>query len=318
MQRVLGPVVAALVLAGCSSPSDGADSGPAEDPQANVTAPGAADIDLPEFFDCLRRNDGVIIAAHRGGPLPGYPENAIETMQHNFDQGIRLFEIDVAETRDGVLMLMHDDRVNRTTNGSGYVSDTSWEDMSGLRLVDNDGAMTDFHPPKLTDALLWARQTGALVELDKKKTTSFKNIITAVQAADAQNNVILISYNDDQAAEIAAIDPTLMLTASAFGERDVAALEERGIDRDRLIAWTGTREPDSAAFARLEAAGVEPAFGTLGRPGERLDDTYLADGDGSEYADLVTEGLVLLATDVPLAVAAAMDADERGYATCWR
>ena len=316
MQRLLGTVVAALLLAACSAPSDAPDTLSA-DAMAPETTP-APEIDLATFFNCLHQNDGAVIAAHRGGPLPGYPENAIETMQYNFDQGIRVFEIDVAETRDGVLTLMHDDRVNRTTNGSGYVSDTSWEAMSGLRLVDNSGTQTDFHPPKLTDALIWARQTGAILELDKKKTTSFKNIVSAVKAAAAENNVILISYSDDQAVEIAKIDPTLMMTASAFGERDVSALEARGVDRDRLIAWTGTRAPDIAAFARLEAAGVEPAFGTLGRPGERLDDEYLADGDGSEYAELIADGLVLLATDEPLAAAAAMDADERGLAACWK
>ncbi|MEZ5946356.1 MAG: glycerophosphodiester phosphodiesterase family protein [Hyphomonas sp.] len=273
---------------------------------------------LPDYFDCLRRAGGTVIAAHRGGPDKGFPENAIETFQHGFDRGIRVFEIDVAETRDGVLTLMHDDRLNRTTTGKGYVSDTDWETMSGLWLEDNDGRRTQFHPPKFSDVLLWAKETGAILELDKKPTTSFANIAAAVRAAGAEESVIFISYNDDQAAEIAAIDPDFMMTASAFGGRDVAALEARGIDRTRLVAWTGTEEPDAAAWKRLVKEGIEPAFGTLGRAGERLDDAYLADGDGSEYDDLARQGLVLIATDFPYEVADLISSDDTGRAACGR
>ncbi|QSR23348.1 glycerophosphodiester phosphodiesterase [Hyphomonas sp. KY3] len=271
---------------------------------------------LPDYFDCLRENGGVVIAAHRGGPAPGYPENAIETMQFNFDKGVRVFEIDVAETRDGVLTLMHDDRLNRTTTGRGYVSDISWEELSGLTLVDNDDGHTRFSPPKLTDALIWARNSGAILELDRKKTTSFANMAKAVYAAGAEENVIMISYNDDEAAEIAAIDPQFMMTASARGGRDIAALEARGVDSRRLIAWTGTGRPDAAAWDRNARNDVESAFGTLGRSGERLDDIYLADGNGSEFQDLADDGLVMLATDRPLEAAAAMTADDTAIAAC--
>ena len=275
-------------------------------------------LSLPVYFNCLRQNGGVAIAAHRGGPAPGYPENAIETMQYNFDRGVRVFEIDVAETRDGVLTLMHDDRVNRTTNGSGYVSDTSWEEMSGLKLVDNDGKRTNFSPPKLTDALIWARDTGAILELDRKRSTSFRNIAAAVQAARAYESAIFISYTDEEAAQIAAIDNRYMMTASARGSRDIGRLEDLGVDRARLIAWTGTREPDEAAWDRNAREGVESAFGTLGRAGERLDDVYMADGDGSEFQNLADMGLVILATDRPLDAAAAMIADDTGISACPR
>ena len=313
MKRFAFSVMGLALLAACGAAQDDA-AVPGDGPAKFSPAP----LPLPQYFDCLREHNGLVIAAHRGGPDAGFPENAIETFQHGFDAGIRVFEIDIAETKDGVLTLMHDDRLNRTTTGSGYVSDTNWETMSGLELEDNDGRRTGFHPPKFTDVLLWAKQTGAVLELDKKPTTSFRNIATAVKAAGAAENVIFISYNDDQAAEIAGIDPGLMMTATAYGDRDVAKLEGRGVDRTRLIGWTGTDEPKPAAWARLEQVGVEPAFGTLGRAGERLDDLYLADGDGSEYDDLAVEGLVLLATDEPYRVAGLIKADDVGRDACGR
>jgi len=311
MKRFAFFAVGLSLLAACGAPG-------APDETTTPAAPEAAALPLPQYFDCLRENGGMAIAAHRGGPDKGYPENAIETFQHGFDAGIRVFEIDVAETKDGVLTLMHDDRLNRTSTGRGYVSDTDWETMSGLELEDNDGRRTGFHPPKFSDVLLWARKTGAVMELDKKPTTSFRNIAAAVKAAGAEENVIFVTYNDDQAAEVAAIDPDFMMTASAFGDRDVAKLQGRGVNAKRLIGWTGVDEPKPYAWERLAKVGVEPAFGTLGRKGERLDDQYLADGDASEYDALARQGLVLLATDEPYRVADLIQADDVGRKACGR
>lgn len=281
-----------------------------------VSAPQTTRAPMPEFFDCLRENGGVVIAAHRGGPYPGLPENSLEAMQANYDRGIRLFEIDVAESQDGQLFLLHDRTLQRTTTIEGFVAETDWADIRDARLKDRDGTVTRFSPPTLQDTLEWAVTNNAIVELDKKDTAGWRGIIQAVREANAEQNVILISYSDDQAATIADLAPDLMLTASARGARDIQALVDRGVRQDRLIAWTGTREPDGPAWARVSREGVEAAFGTLGRPGQRLDDTYLADGDGSEFAALEADGLVLLATDAPLEAAEAMSGDERAVEAC--
>lgn len=308
-------LAAGLFVSACSDETDPSSASSA----AEVTPAEAASVrtfDLPVLFDCLRENNGTAIAAHRGGPYPGHPENAVETMQYGFDNDVRVFEIDIAESQDGVLFLMHDRTLTRTTSGEGFVAEHDWADIRALNLIDNDGNETEFHPPTLRDALDWAVETGAILELDKKPTTSFRNIIAEVREAGAENNVLLISYNDDQAANIAKIAPDLMMTASARGGRDIETLEGLGVKRENLIAWTGTNSPDKAAWARVSDEGVEAAFGTLGRPGERLDDEYLADGDGSEYQILVDNGLVLLATDAPLEAAEAIDGDDVARNKC--
>jgi len=318
MTRLLVAVMAGFALAGCTDAgSTPAAEAPAAAPEAAVEEVAAAALPpLPELFDCLRERGGVVVAAHRGGPVPGFPENALETLEHGFEAGIRVFEIDVAESRDGVLFLHHDSRFGRTVDGEGYVSDSDWAEIAKLRLKDNEGEVTAFHAPKLTDVLLWAKQNGAIVELDRKETTGFRNIIEAVKAAGAENHAILISYSDEEAGAIAKLDPALMMTASARGDRDLGTLEALGVDRTRVIGWTGTREPDPPAFERLLAESVEPAFGTLGRKGERLDDQYWEDGDGSEYQRLVDDGAVLIATDEPFRVAEWLDADDAGWAAC--
>lgn len=272
--------------------------------------------DLPNFFNCVREEGGMLIAAHRGGPAPGYPENALETLQNTLNSATPIAEIDVAESRDGMLFLMHDRSLGRTTTGGGAIADTDWVEIAGLSLIDDNGKTTRFAPPKLSDVLLWARDNGAIVELDKKETTSFRNIISHVRAAKAEQNVILITYNDDQAREVARLAPNLMMTASVNSRDHQTELEAGGVNMDNVIAWTGTRNPNERAWYALGQRGIESAFGTLGRAGERLDDIYIADGDLSEYQKLADGGLVLLATDEVFAVSRELRADDEALAMC--
>ena len=185
-------------------------------PLFGCSAPPAADarVPLPEVMDQVREAGGVFVAAHRGGPAPGHPENALETLQRGYGRGIRMFEVDVAESQDGVLYLMHDRSLRRTAGHDGAVADTDWEVVRGLDLRDAYGAATGFHPPRLEDVLDWAVRRGALLELDRKDTTSFRNIVERVRAAGAEGNVLLITYGDDEAAEVARLAPDLMMTAS--------------------------------------------------------------------------------------------------------
>jgi len=271
---------------------------------------------LPEFFDCVRESGGLLIASHRGGPAPGYPENAIETLQYGLDRGILIHEIDVAESRDGVLFLMHDRSLGRTTTGDGFVADTDWATIQGLNLKDDSGAITSFTPPNLSDVLLWAKSTGAIVELDKKPTTSFRNIISHVRAADAEDHVVLITYDDAQAKEVARLAPDLMMTASVNSRNHQEELEAAGLNPDHLITWMGISNANPRAFEAVGRRGVETAFGTLGRPGERLDDLYWQDGDPSEYQALADGGLTMLATDTPYRVAEALQVDDLALSAC--
>src|SRR5690606_11516563 len=72
-----------LVMAvACSSPGQPSSATPALPAGAASLAPS----DLGAFFDCLRTSGHAVVAAHRGGPTPGYAENAIETMAHVLSQ----------------------------------------------------------------------------------------------------------------------------------------------------------------------------------------------------------------------------------------
>ncbi len=75
---------------------------------------------------------GIKVVAHRGGVGLGVPENTLPAIQKAIAIGAQLIEIDIRETKDGHLILMHDETVDRTTNGSGRVDQMTLEQIRKL------------------------------------------------------------------------------------------------------------------------------------------------------------------------------------------
>ena len=75
--------------------------------------------------------DPPVLFAHRGGGQL-WPENTLAAFEESLALGVRFLETDVHETRDGVLVAHHDERVDRTTNGSGRIQDMRYAEL--LRL----------------------------------------------------------------------------------------------------------------------------------------------------------------------------------------
>lgn len=69
--------------------------------------------------------------AHRGGGSLA-PENTLAAMRVGYAHGYRMVECDVKLSGDGTLILMHDNTVDRTTNGSGRVAGMPWGELSRL------------------------------------------------------------------------------------------------------------------------------------------------------------------------------------------
>jgi glycerophosphoryl diester phosphodiesterase len=277
-----------LVLAACAmAPSD---KSPAQAPIKKLT--------FAESWNCLRSKNLGIVSAHRGQPDPSWPENALSSFKKSLERGIPLLEVDIATTQDGVLVLMHDDTLDRTTTGTGWVAERDMHYISTLRLETPDGQTLDERVPKLEDILDWGRASGARFQLDVKRSTRFEDIIAAVRKTGMTEKVVVITYTLDDAAKVHALAPELMISTSIGNPQALAAARSR-LSPHRILGWTGTQTADAKLNAEMRAAGIEPLFGTLGKAGERLDDVYLGDGNPSEYAELIKSGIVMIASDQP-------------------
>lgn len=82
------------------------------------------------YSESLARTNYLIVG-HRGGAKE-VPENTLAAINHSLNNAVDLIEIDVHQSADNVVCVMHDTDVNRTTNGKGKIKDLSWEQIKQL------------------------------------------------------------------------------------------------------------------------------------------------------------------------------------------
>ena len=85
-----------------------------------------------------------LVIAHRGGAKL-FPENTLFAFKNSLEMGVDVIELDVRSTSDGKLVVIHDAKVDRTTDGSGAIADMTFEQIrkldAGFRWS-NDGGKT--------------------------------------------------------------------------------------------------------------------------------------------------------------------------------
>ncbi|NCC89460.1 MAG: glycerophosphodiester phosphodiesterase family protein [Spirochaetia bacterium] len=122
---------------------------------------------LQEYFSYSPDKD-VIISGHRGGMLEGYPENCIPSFEKTLELLPSFFEIDPRLTKDSILVLMHDATLDRTSTGTGKVSDYTYAELQQFYLKDRQGNVTEYKIPTLDEVLEWGKDK-TVFNFDNKK-----------------------------------------------------------------------------------------------------------------------------------------------------
>ncbi|WP_214071565.1 glycerophosphodiester phosphodiesterase family protein [Mucilaginibacter sp. dw_454] len=109
----------------------------------------------------------IMVTAHRGD-WRNEPENSLRAFQFAAALGVDMVELDLKKTKDGVIVIMHDNTIDRTTNGKGKPSDYTLEELKKFRLRNGMGRVTDNNAiPTLEEVMLALKGTNTMVNLDK-------------------------------------------------------------------------------------------------------------------------------------------------------
>jgi glycerophosphoryl diester phosphodiesterase len=183
----------------------------------------------------------IIVVAHRGchNPLPrrglgSAPENSLKALEHCVAAGVDVMETDVLRAGDGTLVMIHDDSVDRTTNGSGRVATMTYPELRRLRLRENLGGpnshLTDEHIPTLEEMLVRAKGR-ILLNLDVKAAI-YPEVIEAVIRAGARDWVFVKTETGIETPPLAGMAPYdrvpfMPILLNADGNANLAAILER-------------------------------------------------------------------------------------------
>ena len=246
--------------------------------------------DLQKFMS-YSKNSYPLVSAHRGGPIAGFPENCTATFQNTIQFNPSIIETDIALSKDSVLVMMHDDKLDRTTTGTGLIGKYTYKELQDFYLEDPQGNATPYKIETLDQVLQWGRGK-VIFNLDIKKGVPMQMIVDAVRRNKAEAYSVIITYNANQAAEVARLAPDLMLSVSARGKEDVERMEALGVKADKMIAFVGTSAPKPEVYAYLHSRKIACIVGTMGN----IDKSAAANGDVLYY-QLVSNGATILSSD---------------------
>lgn len=243
-------------------------------------------------FKYLTKNKNYV-SAHRGGSgIKGYPENCIESLEYLYNNGIQIFEIDIAETKDKELVLMHDNSLQRTSTGIQDINQLKLDKIKNYYLVDDFGNKTSFKIPTFDETLKWGKDKSIYFMVDIKKDVDYNDIVSLIEKNKMQNQVILVTYTVGQAKKLHQIAPNILLSVSMRNEHEFNEMMNSGIPTDKMVAFTGTKRNKKSFLDKIHDKNILVIFGTLGN----LDKSNLAK-NGQLYRDLEKDGVDIFATD---------------------
>jgi hypothetical protein len=153
------------------------------------------------------RRKGVHIICHRGASEHAH-ENTLEAFRATFELGGDGNEFDIRATRDGVLVVFHDDMLDRLLEAYGDVGDYTWQDLQRFRFRDPRRFDDQCRIPTLVEVFGLHRQYGGLIHLDIKRPGLDQAIADLLTRMDLWDHV---AYCNEDNAGVILQDPRLRL-----------------------------------------------------------------------------------------------------------
>lgn len=211
--------------------------------------------------------------AHRGaGRLA--PENTIVALNTGWQHGYRMFEFDAKLTSDGKVVLMHDDTLERTTDGVGPIATRSWDE---IQLLDagywHSAAMAGERVPDLDRAADWLIERGAFANIEikpcrgRETETGVAVALAAVRCwAGIDPPPLLSSFSVD--ALVAARQSAPDLPRGLLFARPPADCIERALELECVSLHVDWRAVDAELLRAAHGAGLRLLCYTVNDPAE--------------------------------------------------
>ncbi len=229
------------------------------------------------------------VIAHRGWS-GSYPENTLLALHEAIRAGSRFVEFDVAMTRDRRLIVIHDDTLERTTNGTGAVRE---QNFPALRRLDAgrwlDPRFAGLRPPSLDEVLVLARRAGIRVNIEIKSQCFDEarredgvehQVLRAVRRRGLAGRTIISSFHWPILERIRDLDPTqeiALLYEEALTGLDPGELKRRY----GMTAFNSSKIHMTRDFvSRCHAEGIRVFLFTV--------NSYL---DMEQYLDMGVDGV---------------------------
>ena len=209
------------------------------------------------------------MVAHRGAS--GYaPENTIRAFETALAMNVRYIELDVHMSLDGEIVVIHDPKVDRTTNGKGAVGNLT---LSQLRNLDAGSWFNRLHPrkaraefagvgvPTLQEIidLLKSTETGLYVEIKDPELypeTLESRIISLLERMQFERKSVLLSFSAGSIVKVKDLDPTIQTALLVTSPKLDPVSEAADLGANELAIRHTLLTPGIVQKARAKGLGV--------------------------------------------------------------
>ena len=199
----------------------------------------------------------VVNIAHRGGIVPGYAENTLAAYRRAISYGVDVIEIDLRGTRDGEVIILHDETLERTTDGRGKVTDHTLAELKQL----NAGGGASI--PSYAEVLDLVSDTGVKLLLDIKVSSALdrEKVVRLTESHDAVLDVIVGVRTLGDLRQFRRLNPNIRTLGFIRRPEDIDDFVAGGIDIIRL--WPEWIRADEEIVRKVHGLG-KPVWTTAG------------------------------------------------------
>lgn len=220
------------------------------------------DVALGDFLAA----DDVRIIGHRGMAARA-PENTLPSFRLSCEKGCYGSECDVHTTSDGEFVIMHDDNVDRLTDGKGNIEDKTYEEMRALKFVHGNRRRqydrSEIYAPTLDEYLDVLSEYGVVpvIELKKFDVSLLPEFVKILGDHGVRNKAAVISFSYEYLAELNSIAPdiTLYYLTGAVSEDKI----QKCVDLGCGIDFDGNKKENDGFIAECLANNVPVAVWTI-------------------------------------------------------
>jgi glycerophosphoryl diester phosphodiesterase len=166
-----------------------------------------------------------LVMAHRGG-AGLWPENTMYAFERAVDLGVDMLETEIHSTADNILVLMHDNTVDRTTNGSGPIRAFTLEELktldAGYNWTSDGGQTFPFRGSGITvptlEEVFTALPTARInIDIKQEKPSLVEPLCKTIRTFDMTDKVMVASFNSKVLKAFRRVCPEVT-TSAGTGE----------------------------------------------------------------------------------------------------
>ena len=189
----------------------------------------------------IKKNAGVEVIAHRGG-WRLWPENTLYAFQHAIDLGVDMLEMDIRSTKDGHIVVFHDETVTRTTNGNARVNDLTLAELkqldAGYKWTADRGATFPFRgkgivSPTLDEVFASFPHMRMTIEIKQKEPDIVEAFGNLIRHHGMQHRVLVACFDSGTLKRFRKLFPEVATSPGHDRRHDllrpVLAAFERGL-----------------------------------------------------------------------------------------